>query len=407
VSVTLKPHQVEALKVLKNGNILRGGVGSGKSITAAAYYMQEEADADIYVITTAKKRDSLDWVREFAKFGIGPENATVAGRLHVDSWNNLERYTEVRGAFFVFDEQRVVGSGSWVKSFLQISRFNHWLLLSATPGDTWLDYAPVFIANGFYKNITEFKREHVVYNSYTNFPKVDRYVNVARLVRLRNQIVVEMPDVRHTVRHPIDVEVEYDEGLLNLVLEKRWNPYKNQPIRDAAELFATARRVVNSDQSRVEALSDSLDQHSRLIVFYNFNYELEKLRKLGESLRASSTISGPTLTQLDVAEWNGHKHESLPTGERWLYLVQFTAGAEGWECISTNAELFYSMPYSYKVWMQAHGRIDRMNTTYTDLWYYRLLSNSVIDRAIDGSLRQKESFNEARFLKRWGKTGAA
>ncbi len=383
MAVTLMPHQLEVLEKIKNGCIVYGGVGSGKSIVAAAYYMKVEADADVYVITTAKKRDSLEWEGEFAKFGVGKHlDATLAGQLTVDSWNNVEKYKSVVGGFFIFDEQRVVGSGAWTAAFLAITKSNRWLLLSATPGDTWLDYIPVFIANGFYKNRTEFKREHVVYNTFTKFPKVDRYIGVGRLVRHRNDVLVEMPYLRHTVRHEIDVEVEHDQAALDLVLRRRWNIIENRPIRDIAELYSVSRRIVNSDPSRMAKVRAYLAKHPRLIVFYNFDYELELLRGL--------STSTPT------AEWNGHKHEQIPETEKWAYLVQYVAGAEGWNCVATDGEMFYSQPYSWKNWEQAHGRIDRLNTEFKDLWYYRLLSKAWIDVGIAKSLKKKQNFNERR-----------
>lgn len=387
----LYQHQKDALKKLDNGKILWGGVGTGKSLTAMAYYMEKEAPKDVYIITTAKKRDSLDWEGDAAVYGIGKErDATVAGVLRVDSWNNIGKYIGVKDAFFVFDEQRLVGSGAWAKSFIKIAKHNRWILLSATPGDTWLDYIPVFVANGFYKNRTEFKHEHVVYNTYSKFPKVDRYIGVGRLVKLRNSILVEMPYLRHTTRHSKDVLVQHDETLLQRVVKDRWHVYENRPLRDVAEMFIVMRKVVNSDYSRIDALSKIIQSHRRVIVFYNFDYELEILRKL-----VSSTImpSQPVF----IAEWNGHKHEEIPDTDRWVYLVQYVAGAEGWNCITTNATVFYSLTYSYKNFHQAYGRIDRLNTPYNDLFYYVLRSNSVIDRAILKSLRNKKNFNESSF----------
>ena len=378
--VELRPHQTEALNKLKNGAILWGGVGSGKSMVAVAYYMKTQAPRNVYVITTAKKRDSLDWNREFSRFGIGTSpDATVAGVLKIDSWNNIHKYEEVKDAFFIFDEQRLVGSGGWVKSYLQIAKRNTWIMLSATPGDSWMDYIPVFIANGFYKNRTEFKRRHVIYKSYTKFPAVDRYVETGRLLRLRQQILVEMPYKHPTIRHTYIIPVDHDEAVMKTVMRDRWNPYKQEPIQTAAEMFALMRRVVNSDPSRLEALRTTLKKHPRLIVFYNFDYELQILRGL----------EGVT-----KGEWNGHKHEQIPKTDTWIYLVQYTAGAEGWECIETNATFFWSQNYSYKVTEQSYGRIDRLNTPFRDLYYYISMSSAWIDKAIRRAFEEKRSFTE-------------
>ena len=377
--VSLRPHQQEALKKLKSGMILWGGVGSGKSMVAAAHYVQEYSHTNVYVITTAKKRDSLDWNREFARFGIGtsPE-ATVAGVLTVDSWNNIHKYKDIEEAFFIFDEQRLVGSGGWVRSFLRIAKHNSWILLSATPGDSWMDYIPVFIANGFVRNRTAFKADHVIYKSYTKFPAVDRYVNTGRLVRWRNQIVVHMPYERHTRRHSIAIPVEHDEALMKRVMKDRWNPWKERPIRSAAEMFMLMRRVVSEHPSRMEALVRKMEQHPRLIVFYNFDYELDMLRGIDD---------------VPLAEWNGYKHEEIPDTDNWVYLVQYTAGAEGWECTETNATFFWSQNPSYKVMEQSYGRVDRMNTPFGNLIYYVPLSDSWIDKRLRRAYLEKRDFN--------------
>lgn len=382
--VSLREHQIEAVEKLSDGRILCGGVGVGKSITAAAYYWKNERPRDVYVITTAKKRDSGDWESEFIRFGVGKGTST-AGVLVVDSWNNIDKYRNVYGAFFIFDEQRLVGSGAWTKAFLKIAKKNHWILLSATPGDTWLDYIPVFVANGFYDNRTQFKREHVVYNTFSKFPKVDRYTGTGKLLRLRSRLLVHMPYVRHTTRHPVRVRVEYDKELFRKVAVDRWHVYENRPIRDISELFIVMRKVVNSDPSRLEAVRGLLRSHPKLILFYNFNYELEALRSLS--------------SEIPVAEWNGQKHEEIPKTDRWLYLVQYTAGAEGWNCIETDSMVFYSKNYSYKIFEQCHGRTDRLNTPFKNLFYYHLESDSMIDKIIDKSLRSKESFNESKYIR--------
>ena len=383
-AVKLADHQKKALAKLEDGNILWGGVGSGKTRVGLAYYTLTEEHEDIYVITTAKKRDSLDWEFEAAKFGIGKEpDATLAGILTVDSWNNIEKYVGVENAFFIFDEQRLVGAGKWSKTFLKIAKKNRWIMLSATPGDTWLDYIPVMVANGFYKNRTEFKREHVIYAPFSKYPKVERYVNVQRLVRQRNQILVHMPYYKETVRHSLNVWCEHDELLMARVSHGRWNVFKDEPIRDISEMFYVMRRVANTDPSRMKELRKLMEQHPRLIVFYNFDYELDILRQLKEVT--------------NYAEWNGHKHQAIPDTSEWVYAVQYAAGAEGWNCISTNAVVFWSLTYSYKLWEQSHGRIDRINTPFIDLFYYVLRSKAAIDWAIWRSIKSKKSFQTKHF----------
>lgn len=384
IDVPMRPHQREALKKMEDGKILWGGVGVGKTRVAVAYYANTEQNEDLYVITTAKKRDAMDWNTEAAKFGISPDaGATMHGRLVVDSWNNLHKYVGVEDAFFVFDEQRLVGDGEWVKNFLKIAKKNRWIMLSATPGDTWIDYIPVFVANGFYKHRTEFKREHVIYNHYAKFPKVDRYLGVQKLVRLRNQILVKMPYEMETEKHAINVWVKHDARLMEVVEKDLWHPFKNRPLRDVAEKFYVMRMVTNSDMTRLYELRKILERHKKVIVFYNFNYELAVLRTLKN--------------EVEFAEWNGHKHEELPESERWVYAVQYAAGAEGWNCVTTDAMAFWSLTYSYKLWAQAHGRIDRLNSPYKDLYYYSFRSKAKIDWAIWRSLKAKKNFQNTYY----------
>lgn len=381
MSVPLYDYQQDAVDRLRNGSILCGGVGSGKSRTSLAYYYKVARTKDLYIITTARKRDTKEWEDEVKLFNL-------KRKVTIDSWNNIGKYRDIVGSFFIFDEQRVVGYGAWVKSFLKITRVNEWILLSATPGDTWQDYIPVFIANGFYRNKTEFAREHIIYSRFSKYPKIDRYVNEGKLLRLRRQILVTMDFKRKTVSHHEDVYVSYDIPLYKDVTRSRWDPYKNEPIPDASGLCYVWRKIVNSSEARQLALLEIFEKHPKLIVFYNFNYELNILKEM------FGAYAG-----VQVAEWNGHKHESIPTGSSWVYLVQYTAGAEGWNCITTDTIVFYSQNYSYKIRQQAAGRIDRLNTPYTDLYYYHLKSRSGIDLAISKALKEKKKFNESKYVK--------
>jgi len=394
----LYDYQISAVERLQNGNILCGGVGSGKSRTALAYYYisvckgslqingngvfsEMKVPLKLYIITTARKRDTKEWEEEALPF--------LLKDFIVDSWNNIEKYKDVENAFFIFDEQRVVGYGKWSKTFIKIARHNKWILLSATPGDTWNDYAPVMIANGYYKNITQFRTMHIIFSRYTNYPKIERYVNTDRLIKIKNAILIDMDFERPTKSHIEYIYCDYDKELYNNIRKNRWNYEEEKPIEQVSELCRLLRKVVNSDSSRLKQVLNVYEDYGKVIIFYNFNYELDILKNFCES------------NEIVYAEWNGHKHQSIPDYDKWVYLVQYTAGAEGWNCIETNCIIFFSKSYSYKQTVQAAGRINRVNTPFKDLYYFYLTSNSTIDNAISRALKNKRDFNEKSFIKNW------
>ena len=396
-------HQIDAVKKAFNGCIFNGGVGSGKSRTGLFYYFKEcggwidengyvpmSNPKDLYIITTAAKRDKLEWEEELSYFLISPDKklSRYSNNVVIDSWNNIKKYVNVVDSFFIFDEDRVTGKGVWVKSFLKISKNNNWIILSATPGDKWEDYIPVFIANGFYKNKTEFSMEHLVYSRFAKYPKVERYINTSKLNRLKNKILIDMDFDRHTIQNHIDIYCNYDIKAYKEVFKSRWDIYKDEPIQQASSFCYVLRRIVNSDISRENAVLELLEKHPKAIIFYNFDYELLKLKNLDYQ------------DGFKIAEWNGHSHESIPNSDKWVYLVQYTAGCEGWNTIETDTIIFFSQNYSYKTMIQAAGRIDRLNTPFTDLYYYHLKSHSGIDLAISRTLKAKKNFNEKKFYEK-------
>ena len=404
MAIKLYNYQLDAIRRLHNGSILCGGVGSGKSLTALGYYYLKQGGdpkflsngqyvkmkkpKDLYIITTARKRDDKEWEKELIPFLLYPDDkdSLYSNKIVIDSWNNIKKYSSIRDAFFIFDEQRVVGYGTWSKAFIKIAKANDWILLSATPGDKWEDYIPVFLANGFYRNKTEFSAEHLVYSPYVKW-RIDRYLGTKKLERLRNSILVDMDFDRKTISHHEDIYCRYDISKYKDAMRLRWDPYKQEPIQQAAGLCYVLRRVVNEDESRQVALLELFEKHPKMIVFYNFDYELDILKGLyyGENV--------------EIAEWNGHRHQPIPESRSWVYLVQYTAGAEGWNCVKTDTIVFYSQNYSYKIMQQASGRIDRLNTPFKDLYYYHLKTRSGIDLAISKALREKKKFNERKFVK--------
>lgn len=401
MGITLYAHQQEALDKLHNGAILNGTVGSGKSITGLAYYFTKVCNGnldtlemgkkiDIYIITTAMKRDKKEWDAECARYLLSTEPAKCyhGVKVVIDSWNNIKKYEGVSGAFFLFDEQRVVGNGAWVKAFLKIAKVNQWILLSGTPGDSYMDYIPVFIANGFYCNRTEFIRNHVIYKRYLKYPAVERFVGTKKLAYLREKVLIDMNFKRATLAHHETIIVPYNVDIYKQLLKTRWNVYESRPVETSAELCYLLRKTVNSDYRRLDALANLLSQHKRAIIFFNHTYEAELIIELCKSL------------DIPCARWDGKKHEQIPKTDAWAYIVQYAAGDSGWNCTDTDTVIFYSQSYSYKSTVQAAGRIDRLNTPFTDLYFFHLRSNAGIDRAINAALKRKQEFNATRYIKK-------
>ena len=404
ISPLLYDFQFEAIGKLHTGAILNGGTGSGKSRTALGYYFRlnggdlrrrdskmRKNPMDLYIITTAAKRDRQEWLGDMAPYLIttNPDISIYSHTVKIDSWNNISKYVDISGAFFIFDEDRVTGYGAWVKSFLKITRRNQWIILSATPGDTWMDYMPVFIANGFYKNKTDFCDQHIIWSRFAKFPKIDKYMNIRRLERLRDSILIDMDFNRNTVQHHEDVYCNYNHLEYRTYIKERFNIWTNEPVKNAAELCFGMRRIVNEDTDRQVKLMEIFEDHPKLIIFYNYDYEREILLNLFENVDGC-----------EIGEWNGHAHQEVPDGPEWVYLVQYNAGAEGWNCITTDTIVFFSQTYSYKQLQQACGRIDRLNTRFVDLYYFHLKSRSGIDAAISRALSNKKKFNEGAYMRK-------
>lgn len=375
--IELYPYQRKAVDRLHNGSVLCGKVGSGKSLTGLFYYMENHIDKPLYIITVAKKRNDREWHRDFEALGIDGV---------VDSWNNIEKYTDVKDAFFIFDEQRAIGYGKWGMAFIHIARKNNWIMLTATPGDVWMDWMCIFIANNFYRNKTDFVDQHVEYNPYSKFPQIRRYHKTDKLERFRRYLAVPMQDFRTTNLHRKYINADFDKDLYKTVVKTRFNPYTEEPIMNASEFTQVLRRIINTSERRRIHAKQEIMTRDKVIVFYNYTYELDILKEICQELDRA------------YYQWNGQKHEAIPDAKTWVYLVQYTAGAEGWNCITTDTILFYSLNYSYRIMEQSEGRINRVNTSFENLYYVYLKSPASIDDAIERSIRSKKKFNERNWV---------
>lgn len=407
--VQLRPFQVDCVKHLRSGKVLAAGVGAGKSIMSLYWYVTQccaydkssnlngelfklkPSSPDLYIITTAKKRISQEWNDELLRFNlIAGSNSHGMGNVYVtiDSWNNIRKYEGVKDAVFIFDEQRAIGSGVWAKAFVKIAKANKWLMCSATPADGWQDWCSIFIADGFHRNRTEFFRRHAVYSRFTKFPMITKWIDTDYLEKCRDAVLVTCTVPRDTERVWHDLTCGYDREAVKKAMKTRWNPETEAPFANANELVIYLRRLINTDKTRLSYASHVCKDHRRTIIFYSLNAELEEILKLESE------------TGIKVYQFNGHKHDPLPEGSDWIYAVQFFSGSEGWNCTTTDTILYWSLPYSYKQFEQAAGRIDRLDTKYKILNYYVMKSFSPLDISIGRALSNKKDFNLRAFMKK-------
>lgn len=395
---TPRPHQRDAIRKISNGNVVVGATGSGKSLVGLVYYYTNILEGSVepfrkptksvslYIITTATKRDSLDWNSECAEFALSTnQEASVNGiKVVIDSWNNIKKYKDIRGGFFLFDEQKTTGYKRWSKIFIRIAKNNRWILITATPSDRWMDLLSVFIANGFYKNKRDFVNQHVTYNPYVKYPSITGYRNVNKLRILKKRIFVIIDYQSPSIIENKVISVDYDVDALTQIEKTEWNPFTDSPIINLSEFASVLRRSLNSHPSRINEAIRIRNTVKKLIVFYNFNFELEILKH---------GYSG-----IKIGELNGHRHDALPVGSDWVYLVQYNSGNEAWECFTTNHMLFYSLNYSFRIMTQAKGRINRLTSGFNYMYYYYLVSNHWLDKGIQKALNKKRDFNNKEIL---------
>lgn len=376
MAVTFKDYQKRAINQMHNGCILCGGVGAGKSLTSLGYIDKVYPSGTVYIITPARKRNTGEWFDDIRK------NDMDETRFVVDSWNNLSKYKDVKDAFFLFDEQKVSGKGTWAKSLIRIAKSNQWILLSATPGDTYDDYATVLIANGFVRNRTTWYDEYCVTKSQPFFHIVDhKNKDVIDMMIRRIFIKMDYQSDKKRIERVIPIQAR-SAGEEKEILMTHKAPGAQMPFTTFAAAIAYVRMNCYDKSKKTEALRKIIEKHKKIIVFYNFLSE--KLEIERAAIDANVTINF----------YNGQRHDPIPDTDEWVYGVQYNSGAEAWNCITTNAMVFYSPNYSYKTMEQAHGRIDRVNSPYECLYYYMLLNELNIDNKVMNALSSKKDFNE-------------
>lgn len=144
-----------------------------------------------------------------------------------------------------------------------------------------------------------------------------------------------------------------------------YNPYRHEAFRD----------LVNSTEDR-------------LIVFYNFTEEMERMKRIVQGMnRPVSILSGEVK---DLGAYNFHSNS--------VTFIQYQAGAMGGNFQKANKIIYFSLPESWELWEQSQKRIHRMGQE-RPCFYYLLICPGTVEEDILTTLQQRKNYNDELFRK--------
>ena len=141
--------------------------------------------------------------------------------------------------------------------------------------------------------------------------------------------------------------------------------------------------------ARYEAFRDLVNStEDRLIVFYNFTEEMERLKGIAKGLnRPVSVLSGEE-KNLDAYRY---QHNSIT-------FIQYQAGAMGGNFQLANKIIYFSLPQGSELWEQSQKRIHRLGQE-RPCFYYLMICPGTVEEDILGALKQRRDYTDELFRK--------
>ena len=242
----------------------------------------------------------------------------------------------------------------------------------------------------FYNSFVDFHYED---NEGFPFMVIDGYKNEERLKRkmrehgcifMKTEEVIDLPEQIHqTIKVPTAKEYrKFRKDCICMV--------------DGSELVGdtTLTKMLYERQlcgqyskDKLQAFQELLEStNDRLIVFYNFNAELEALKGICDSVeRPYSVVNG------ESKDLYAYEHESGS-----ITLIQYQAGAMGLNLQKANKIVYFTPPLSSELFEQSKKRIHRVGQSKTCFYYYLTCGGS-IEEKIYRTLAMRKSYTEALF----------
>jgi SNF2 family DNA or RNA helicase len=355
----------------------------------AEYY----SDILIYDLTNKKQFD------EFFEFGINNLIFKQAiGIINYDLAFRRPELLKLENFTLMLDESSIIQNETTKRSkFVLKLRASNVILLSGTP------------TSGKYENLYSqlkllgwkiskdlYWKQYIEVEWIENddgFPikRVSGYKNVDRLkmklrqygaVFMKSEEVFDLPDMI-TVKIPVKATKDYKKFVRSSMITLG----DIELIGDTVLTKRLYSRMLcgHYNQDKLDALKDLIDStEDRLIVFYNFNDELNLILNLiGD--RPVSIINGSTK---DLSAYEDHDDA--------VTLVQYQAGAMGLNLQKANKIIYFTLPEKSELFEQSKKRIHRIGQTQRCFYYIMMVENS-IEEDVLSTLEMRKDYTDELF----------
>lgn len=354
----------------------------------------------IVVYDLTKKNELNDYIN-----APNDHKYLLVGIINYDLIWRRKELLKLDGYTLVLDESSLITNEKAKRSkFIMKLNFENLILLSGTPTDgkyerlwtqafllgweiskdvflrTYVNYKTIEV-DGFYKKIVDPD------NPYKNVERLKRKFREHGAIFMKTEEVIELPKQNFNIVKVPKIK-EYgkfdrnsyvmmgdDELVGDNILSKRlrlrqlcgqYNKHKLQAFRDLAE-----------------STSD------RLIVFYNFNAELYRLKKIASDLeRPISEVNG------SIKDLSAYENE-----ENSITFVQYQAGSMGLNLQKSNKTIYFTLPLKSEHFEQSKKRTHRVGQA-EPCFYYLLVCKNTIEEDILSTLEMRRDYTDELFKTR-------
>ena len=393
--------QKELLNKIEPNYILAADTGTGKTMMAIHHYLRYGKGESLLIVCPPQKKKEGGWDREIEfvcnHYGIEIEYETLSFGMIAKRWKDY------KGWFIVLDECHYAKNPTSQrgKATINLTKVStHFLLLSATPSSNgWGDTIAYMIMFGYYKNKTQFLKEHAIYEDKYFGPKpikvVSDFKDAEKLkeiyqsfsIKLAKEECLDLPGiVFEDVSFKSTKEYKIIEKDRILTVGDDDFLYDSVPkLQHGLRFYANQEDKLKYSEMLAEGTSENI------IIFYYYQEEKNELKKIMKKLKKKVfEVSGQATELPDKSKWSG-LHNSVT-------LVQYMAGSAGIELQYANLVVFYTPTYSFQDYEQALGRAYRNGQT-KKVTVYRYITKNTVEEAIYGALKHKRDFTEALFRK--------